>query len=107
MFENKLKNIHLDPVNDVVYCIAWHDEEKWKEIEISADWFVYPCCVLQAADKAEDDLVDPELDALDNNWNNLKYNKLKDILNIWRTHVDPIKWKAEETCPECCKRCLK
>ena len=32
----------------VVNCINYDDENEWRELEISSDLHVYPCCTLHA-----------------------------------------------------------
>lgn len=89
---------------DLVYCGAWHGDKKWKEVEIASDFSVYPCCLLNAAHQLNNTYFDKKLDSMDKDWNNLKHNKLKDILEIWRQHIKPEYWKDEKTLPGCCNK---
>ena len=38
---------------------------------------------------------------MDKDWNNLKHNKLKDILEIWHQHIKPEYWKDEKKEARC------
>jgi len=102
--ENINKNKHnlLETFEDLVYCIGWHENTAWAEVEIASDFSVYPCCTLHAKHQLEKTFCDKKLDNLDKDWNNLKKHKLKDILKTWRKHIKPEFWKKEETLPECC-----
>ena len=40
---------------------------------------------------------------MNEDWNNLKHNKLEDILKIWRQHIKPEYWEDEKISPGCCK----
>lgn len=108
LYENLPDNINTNKRNlpknfkDLVYCIGWHQNEKWEEIEISSDFKVYPCCTLHAEHQLEKTFFDKTLDSMDKDWNNLKKNRLEDIIKIWRDHITPDKWKKEETIPNCC-----
>ena len=90
--------------NDLVYCIGWHEHKKWAEVEISSDFKVYPCCTLHAEHQLEKTFFDDKLDAMDDDWNNLKKHPLKDIMKIWREYITPDKWKNEKNLPQCCGR---
>ena len=87
---------------DLVYCIGWHENKEWKEVEVASDFSVYPCCSLHAEHQLNDTYFDKKLDSMDKDWNNLKHNKLKDILEIWHRHIKPEYWKDEKTLPGCC-----
>ena len=87
---------------DLVYCIAWHENNAWVEVEIASDFSVYPCCALHAEHQLEKSFFDKKLDNFDKDWNNLKNNKLEDILKIYHEYIKPEFWKKEETLPECC-----
>ena len=63
---------------DLVYCIGWHENKEWKEVEVASDFSVYPCCSLHAEHQLNDTYFDKKLDSMDKDWNNLKHNKLKD-----------------------------
>jgi hypothetical protein len=86
----------------MIKCGAWHADKKWKEIEIASDFSVYPCCLLHATHQLKGTYFDKKLDSMDKDWNNLKHNKLKDIVEIWRQHIKPVYWKDEKTSPGCC-----
>lgn len=92
---------------DLVYCVGWHQNKEWAEIEISSDFRVYPCCTLHAEHQLEKTFYDDKLDSMDKNWNNLKKNKLEDIMKFWRKYISPEKWKKEDTLPECCSKLCK
>ena len=55
----------------------------------------------------EKTFYDDKLDSMDKNWNNLKKNKLEDIMKFWRKYISPEKWKKEDTLPECCSKLCK
>ncbi len=99
---NKNKNNLPDDFSDLVYCVAYHENSEWVEVEISSDFSVYPCCALHAEHQLEKSFFDKKLDNLDKDWNNLEKHKLEDILKIWREYIKPEFWKKEETLPECC-----
>ena len=89
-----------------IYCIGYHDNDHWKETEISADFGVYPCCILHGKHQLEKKFDDKYLDNLDENWNKLTHNTLENILKIWHEYIKPEKWYNEDTMPECCgKKC--
>jgi hypothetical protein len=83
----------------MIYCGAWTDNKKWKEIEVASDFSVYPCCKLHASHQLNNTYFDKRLDAMDKDWNNLKHNKLKDILATWRQYIN---WKDNTNTPGCC-----
>ncbi len=101
---NKTARNLSDTHEDLVYCIGWHDAKEWKEVEIASDFSVYPCCTLHANHQLQGTFFDETLDNMDNEWNNLKHNKLKDIMEIWRSHIKPEYWKSKDTLPKCCKQ---
>ena len=90
LYENLPDNINKNQrnlpenFNDLVYCIGWHEHKKWAEIEISSDFKVYPCCTLHAEHQLEKTFFDDKLDAMDDDWNNLKKHH-KTPKNIKRT----------------------
>ena len=104
---NKNKHNLPETFEDLVYCIGWHENNAWAEVEISSDFSVYPCCTLHAEHQLEKTFFDKKLDNLDKDWNNLKKHKLKDILKTWRKHIEPKFWKKKETLPECCGHLCK
>ena len=79
----------------MVYCIGWHEHKKWYEIEISSDFKVYPCCTLHAEHQLEKTFFDDKLDAMDDDWNDLK-NPLKNIMKIWREYISLISGKMKK-----------
>ena len=98
---NNKHNLRED-FDDIVYCIGWHENNAWAEVEIASDFSVYPCCALHAQNQLNKSFLDKKLDNFDKDWNNLKKYELKDILKTWREHIKPEFWKKEETLPECC-----
>ena len=110
LYENLPENINKNLRNlakdheDLVYCVSWHERQDWGEVEISSDFRVYPCCTLHAEHQLEKTFYDDKLDALEDDWNNLKKHRLKDIMKIWREYISPDKWKKEETLPQCCDK---
>ena len=63
----------------MIYCGAWTDNKKWKEIEVASDFSVYPCCKLHASHQLNNTYFDKRLDAMDKDWNNLKEMDFKQI----------------------------
>ena len=67
LYENLPDNINKNKrnlpknFNDLVYCIGWHEHEKWAEVEISSDFKVYPCCTLHAEHQLEKTFFDDKL----------------------------------------------
>ena len=113
LYENLPEKINKNRRNmpkdflDLVYCIGWHENEKWKEIEISSDLSVYPCCALHAEHQLNKKFLDNVLDNLEVDWNSLKKHSMSDIMKIWRNHIKPEFWRNEKTLPECCKTLCK
>ena len=104
VINNNIYNLPKE-FEDKVYCMSYHSEGYWTEVEISSDLFVYPCCTLHGIHQREKMFDDPYLDSLGENWNNLRNNNLKDILKIFYNYIIPEKWKKSETLPDCCRRC--
>ena len=91
-----------------VNCINYDDENEWRELEISSDLHVYPCCTLHALHFLDGTFYDEYLDGLPKNWNSLKHHSMDEILKIYREHITPEKWKKLKTTPKCCQKwCLK
>ena len=95
---NKNKHNLPETFEDLVYCIGWHENNAWAEVEIAS---------LHAEHQLQKTFYDKKLDNLDKDWNNLKKHKLKDILKTWRKHIEPKFWKKKETLPECCGHLCK
>ena len=95
----------------VVYCINHGTQgmivDDWKEIEISRDLHVYPCCTLHAFHFLDGTFYDEYLDGLPKNWNSLKHHTMEEIIKTFREYITPEKWQKLESTPQCCKKlCL-
>ena len=99
---NKNKSNLPDDFSDIVYCVAYHENHEWVEVEISSDFFVYPCCTLHGEHQLNKTFRDKHLDSLDKDWNNLYKHSLEDIKKTYFEHIKTEYWKKEETLPECC-----
>tara|TARA_B000000609_G_C24037283_1_gene273980 strand:- start:47 stop:412 length:366 start_codon:yes stop_codon:yes gene_type:complete len=104
---NNNKNNLSSDHTDVVYCVSWHEKNKWGEIEISSDFKVYPCCTLHAFHQLDKTFFDDYFDSLESDWNDISKHSLKDIILKYREHIKPENWKNKNTTPDCCKKaCL-
>tara|TARA_B000000557_G_C20807355_1_gene458341 strand:- start:1996 stop:2331 length:336 start_codon:yes stop_codon:yes gene_type:complete len=105
--KKELKNNYYNLPNDhsyTVYCMAYHDEGDWEPIEISQDFYVYPCCMLHGRHQLEKTYNDEYLDSLDKNFNNLEKNNMKDIMKFWRNYIKPEFFEDLKKLPNCCKK---
>ena len=94
---NKNKSNLPDDFSDIVYCVAYHENHEWVEVEISSDFFVYPCCTLHGEHQLNKTFRDKHLDSLDKDWNNLYKHSLEDIKKSYFEHIKTEYWKKEET----------
>lgn len=90
-------------MNSVVDCFSYKFN-KWSDIDISTHFDVYPCCAYHGAVYKSKDFEDPRLNNLPENWNNLKYNSLENILNQYSKIINEENWQDEKTCPAICLR---
>ena len=59
---------------------CYDDENEWRELEISSDLHVYPCCTLHALHFLDGTFYDEYLDGLPKNWNSLKHHTMEEII---------------------------
>jgi hypothetical protein len=92
----------------VVECASLNELKEFKDLDISTELLVYPCCAYHGHHVRSKTFSDKRLDDLPKNWNSLNHHSMDEILRKWSEVVNFKNWENIETCPPLCyKECGK
>jgi hypothetical protein len=96
----------MESKNLLVNCFTRIDQNSWRDIDISLDFKVYPCCAYHGVHKMRKTFDDDRLDNLPEDWNSLKKHSIEEILEFWSMYLNDEYWSDINLCPKfCIKSC--
>lgn len=94
--------------NLLVNCFTRNGEKTWRDLDVSIDFKVYPCCAYHGLHKISKTFGDHRLDNLPEGWNSLKEHSMDQILVFWSRYLNDEYWSDINLCPKfCIKSCGK